>query len=105
MCILPNPGVEGNGAVGKLALNGVPTTFWQSRLSSAPSETGSDEAVAQVAEWLRTLVAEDQVVELRALKAEYCGRRVTMSGFFDARHLEHMAREAIQLSVGRDAEG
>src|SRR5262245_31902825 len=51
-----------------------------------------------IAGWLRLLVAEDQVVELRAIHKE-AGPEV---GFFDHAHLEEMARYGHALSESGD---
>jgi hypothetical protein len=56
-------------------------------------------SVEQVADWLRVLVAPDQVMELRAIKvrrrSEY---EHTVAGFFDADHLHEMAEAALELT-------
>jgi putative DNA primase/helicase len=58
----------------------------------------------QVAAWLRLFVADDQVVELRALNVPLPnGGKVTFSGFYDADGLERMASDALDLTA--DAEG
>jgi len=56
--------------------------------------------VAAVVEWLRRLLAPDQVVELRALgvRTAGAGRSHTEAGFFDADHLHEMARLALELT-------
>jgi hypothetical protein len=64
-----------------------------------------DTYVRQVADQLRLFVLPGQVVELRALDAvtESYRRPHIASGFFDADHLEDMARHALELSG--DAKG
>jgi P4 family phage/plasmid primase-like protien len=63
-----------------------------------------EDNVEQIAEWLRILVEEGQVVELRAIKVEgYGTSRWTWSGFFDTDHIDELAEAALQLT-GR-AEG
>src|SRR5262245_26429399 len=58
-----------------------------------------EDNVEQVAEWLRILLEEGQVVELRAIKVDGSwGRRGTWSGFFDTDHLDELAEAALQLS-------
>jgi putative DNA primase/helicase len=57
-----------------------------------------------VAAWLRLFVADDQVVELRALNVPLPnGGKVTFSGFYDADGLDKMAADALDLTT--DAEG
>ena len=56
--------------------------------------------VSQIADWLRQLVAPDQVIELLAVGVpipglNQPGRR---AGFFDYGHLDDMARHAVELS-------
>jgi hypothetical protein len=56
-------------------------------------------AINQVTDWLRILVAEDQVTELRAIKVRRRGERThTESGFFDHEHLPQMAEAALAIS-------
>jgi hypothetical protein len=50
--------------------------------------------------WLRVLIAEDQVTELRALNVRRQGQRThTEAGFFDFEHLPRMAELAVDLSA------
>lgn len=54
--------------------------------------------------WLRVLIAEDQVTELRALGVQHRSERPHVeSGFFDAHHLKEMAEIAFDLTG--DAKG
>jgi hypothetical protein len=56
--------------------------------------------IAAVANWLRILVAPDQVTELRALYVRRRGERThTEAGFFDFEHLEQMAASAVDVST------
>ncbi len=61
--------------------------------------------VQQIVNWLRLFVAEDQVVELRALGVVTRNYRKphVVSGYFDFEHLEEMAKQAWELSP--DARG
>jgi hypothetical protein len=63
-----------------------------------------DEPAKRVAEWLRYLKEPGQITELRALHVQQrYGRPQTVAGFFDFEHMEHMAKEALQLD--RNAKG
>lgn len=62
-----------------------------------------DEVRSQIANWLPVLVAEDQVVELRAIKVDSFHLKGTCSGFFDSQNLDKMAAEAAGLTA--QAEG
>jgi putative DNA primase/helicase len=58
----------------------------------------------QVAAWLKLLVADDQVVELRALNVALPnGGKLTISGFYNRDGLDRMASDALELTA--DAEG
>jgi putative DNA primase/helicase len=60
--------------------------------------------IRKVAEWLRALVGEGQVVELRALNvATPSGATLTYSGFYDYERLDKMAEAALYWSP--EAEG
>jgi hypothetical protein len=53
----------------------------------------------QIVAWMRTILAPDQVVELRALHVQQrYGRPRTVAGFFSAEHVERMVKEALALS-------
>jgi hypothetical protein len=57
-------------------------------------------SIEEIARWLAIFIGADQVTELRAIraKASYGNRKVTISGYFDGRHLDKMAAEAARLS-------
>ena len=58
-----------------------------------------DEIVAKTVDWLRVLIAPDQVTELRALHVQRGRERPhTESGFFDHDHLDEMAKLAVEVS-------
>src|SRR5947209_7748277 len=67
-------------------------------LPVGPEQLTANEAIAQIASWLRRLVDPDQVVELRALRVSDGRTSVTRSGFFDYDHLQEMAKTAIWLT-------
>src|SRR3954454_4066813 len=97
MCIIVDKSVHNNGALEKPAQKRSPLAVCVNGLPVGPQGGTLDEAVAEVAGWLRFLVAHDSVAELGALKvSDY--RPVTKSGFFDADRVEEMAREALQLT-------
>jgi hypothetical protein len=55
--------------------------------------------IQTIAGWLRILIAEDQVTELRALGVQRRSERPHVeSGFFDAQHLKEMAEIAFDLT-------
>jgi hypothetical protein len=55
--------------------------------------------VDKIAGWLRVLIAEDQVTELRALNVQRGRERPHVeSGFFDGQHLREMAEAAFDLT-------
>jgi hypothetical protein len=59
----------------------------------------ADQAVAILVDWLRLLIAPDQVVELRALGVQReKSRPHTEAGFFDADHLTEMAKAALEVT-------
>jgi hypothetical protein len=66
---------------------------------NATGKGSSAPTAAQVAEWLRVLLAPGQVVELRAVKVKRgSGRPHTEAGYFDTDHLESLAAAALQLT-------
>ena len=57
------------------------------------------EAAVRLAEQYRHLIAQDQIVELRALKVRRGnGRPHTEAGFFDFEHLDKMAQDALEIT-------
>jgi len=70
--------------------------------AASPFDTSALEAHCnQIASHLRLLMAPDQIVELRALDVVTPSYRRphVVSGFFDAEHVEQMARHALELSA------
>jgi hypothetical protein len=61
--------------------------------------TVKPEHIEQVASWLRLLIEPGQVTELRALKVRRGRERThTESGYFDADHLDEMAKAALSIT-------
>src|SRR3954451_4100744 len=63
-----------------------------------PGQRPADEVRSQIASWLRVLVAEDQVVELRAIKVDSFPLMGTCFGFFDSQNLDRMAAVAAGMT-------
>lgn len=63
----------------------------------------TDARLTSIITWMQTLIAPDQIVELRALHVP--GRPGkpphTESGFFDYDHLDDLARHALRLTISR----
>src|SRR5262245_48661501 len=99
MCIIPNPFSENN--VADHADSGIPTPIhsaW-SGLSPSSDQQPPDQVLAEIRKSMAVLFAEDQVVELRALRVDDYRRKNTQSGFFDEGHREDMAQEALRLTI------
>lgn len=54
--------------------------------------------IKEVAGWLRLFVEPSQATELRAIRCNIAGRTSTQAGFYDGKHLETMARDALRLT-------
>src|SRR5262245_39538108 len=101
MEIIPNTDLSSNGFLENYGRKVGGLSVWDGG-PIRPQPLTLDEAVLQIAGSLRALlwddpVADQQVVELRALKVlDY--RKRTKSGYFDLDHLDDMAREALRLT-------
>jgi hypothetical protein len=62
--------------------------------------TSRQRCIETMTRWLRVLLADDQVAELRALSVQHCNERPHVEcGFFDAQHLLQMAENAFDLTA------
>jgi len=78
-----------------------PPSVWSGTASIDVGGVSFNARRSQVAGWLETLIASDQVVELRALRVGQTNS--TWSGYFDVDHLDDMAEDAVKLT--QNAEG
>jgi hypothetical protein len=98
MNIISNWDVNGNSREEGQSPVGRAHAWWFGQ-QGREQPTQQEDHVERMAGWLRVLVDEGQVVELRAIKVEGSwGKRGTWSGFFDTDHLNELAEAALQLS-------